>query len=197
MLGAAALALLLVVASPPCRGADAPPPPSGAAADGMPASCPMHAAHMAAAHQGGAIDEDAARHAQEVDARGDVAMGFSQAATTHHFRLATDGGTIEVTVRDPADAATLAQVRAHLRAIATAFAAGDFAIPEMVHAQVPPGVEGMRAAGADLHFTYGEVERGATVTLTAATPIAIAAVHDFLRFQIAEHRTGDAVAIGR
>jgi hypothetical protein len=163
----------------------------------MPANCPLHAAHMAAAQAGAASGEDAARHAHEVDARGDVAMGFAQDATTHHFRLAADGGSIEVTVRDPADAPTLAQVRAHLRAIAAAFAAGDFSIPEAVHAQVPPGVEGMRAAGADVRYTYAELPRGAQVSLNAATPMALAAVHDFLRFQIGEHRTGDATTLGR
>src|SRR5687768_6163099 len=35
-----------------------------------------------------------------MNARGEKAMGFDQAATSHHFFLYEDGGVIEVTVKD-------------------------------------------------------------------------------------------------
>src|SRR2546421_9659742 len=85
--------------------------------------CPLHAEH--AAHDA---------HA-EMDARGDEGMGFAQAKTTHHFRLTKDGGSIEVETNDAHDAASRTQIRAHLRQIADAFAAGDFNTPMFVHAQ--------------------------------------------------------------
>jgi hypothetical protein len=129
-----------------------------------------------------------------VDARGDVAMGFSQQATVHHFRLTADGGAIEVTVSDAADTATRDAVRRHLQAIEVAFAEGDFAIPRAVHAQTPPGVAAMRAAGA-MSYRYEELPAGGRVVLAASTPEALAATHEFLRFQIAEHATGDPSAI--
>jgi hypothetical protein len=56
--------------------------------------------------------------------RGAAAMGFDQEATTHHFRLAATGGSIEVTVKDIADEKTIAAIRSHLRSIAGEFAAG-------------------------------------------------------------------------
>ena len=145
-----------------------------------PTECPLHAAHMAAA-----------AHRQEVDARGDRAMGFSQEATTHHFHTAPSGGVIEVTVRDPADTASLTAVRSHLQAIAVAFAAGDFSIPAAVHAQEPPGVAAMRRAGDAINYRYAELPAGGQVVITATNEKAIAAVHDFLGFQVAEHGTGD------
>src|SRR5713226_10788970 len=53
----------------------------------------------------------------ELKKRGTAVMGFDQDRTTHHFRLTPAGGAIDVTVNDPADAASLAQVRAHLKEI--------------------------------------------------------------------------------
>jgi hypothetical protein len=194
VLGAAAL-----VAAQPCLAAGAsgcaphgsPAPTAAATGEAMPEGCPLHAAHMAAAS---ATSGDPAAHRHDVEAlnaRGDVAMGFSQQATEHHFRLAADGGAIEVTVREATDAASLQAIRSHLRTIAVAFAAGDFSTPQAVHAQVPPGVEGMRAAGAAIAYRYEELPAGARVRLTATDAAALAAVHDFLRFQIRDHGTGD------
>ncbi|HXT22324.1 MAG TPA: hypothetical protein VN923_16335 [Thermoanaerobaculia bacterium] len=154
----------------------------------MPADCPLHAAHTGS---GGGDAEAAAAHRHAVDARGDVAMGFSQQATEHHFRIAEDGGAIEVTARDAADAATIAQVREHLQQISVAFAGGDFAIPTAVHAQLPPGAAAMGSAGDAVRYRYEELPAGGRVVITAATAETLAAVHEFLRFQIAEHGTGD------
>jgi hypothetical protein len=36
-----------------------------------------------------------------------------------------------------------------------------------------------------------ELPQGAEVVISSADPKAIAAIHEFLRFQIREHRTGD------
>ncbi len=161
----------------------------GAASDpgtttGMPADCPMHAAHMAAATTAGE---------RQAETRADAAMGFSQQATVHHFRLSADGGAIEVTAREAGDAGTIAAVRHHLQQIALAFDAGDFSIPAVVHAQEPPGVAAMQAAiaASTLGFRYQELPAGGRVVITARTPEALAGVHEFLRFQITEHGTGD------
>lgn len=156
-----------------------------------PETCPLHAQHTG--KTAAAPSSDAHRH--EVDARGDVAMGFSQQATTHHFLLAKDGGSIEVTVRDTADHATLEAVRSHMQTIEAAFTNGDFTIPEAVHAQLPPGAASMRAAGPAIRYRYEELPAGARVVLVAGSPEALAAVHEFLRFQITDHGTGDPTAL--
>jgi hypothetical protein len=123
--------------------------------------------------------------------RGDQAMGFSHLATTHHFLLRQDGGSIEVIANDPKDTASVTQIRTHLRHIASAFAEGDFALPGIVHDQVPPGVETMKARRGEIRYTFEEKERGGAVRITTADTRALAALHEFLRFQIEEHRTGD------
>ncbi len=45
-------------------------------------------------------------------------------------------------------------------------------------------------------YTYVETP-GGRVDIVTRHPEALAAVHRFLAFQIADHRTGDAAAVGR
>src|SRR3954467_7021670 len=118
-------------------------------------------------------------------------MGFSHEKTTHHFRLYKNGGAIEVTANDPSDAASRDQIRGHLPHIAKMFAAGDFNAPMLVHDRVPPGVPVLEKLKADVRYRYEEIERGGTVRITTKNPEALKALHEFLRFQIDDHRTGD------
>ena len=73
------------------------------------------------------------RKEAELKQRGGAAMGFDQDATTHHFRLFRTGGAIEVAARNPADAATVGRVRAHLQEVAADFARGEFRKPLATH----------------------------------------------------------------
>jgi hypothetical protein len=144
----------------------------------------MHTAHAAAKSHD---------HAAEVDRRGDEVMGFSHTATTHHFRLLGDGGAIEISANDPQDAASLAAIRSHLTALAAAFARGDFAMPFAIHGEPPAGAPTLAEHAAEMDYRYEETPSGARLRLLAKTPATLAAVHDFLRYQINEHRTGDAL----
>jgi len=126
-----------------------------------------------------------------MERRGDEGMGFSQAKTVHHFLLKRDGGVIEVTTKDPADTESRDQIRMHLAHIARAFAQGDFDIPMFVHDQAPPGADVMAANGDVISYRFEPEEHGGRVAIATKDPEALAAIHDFLRFQIREHRTGD------
>src|SRR5437762_2790133 len=85
--------------------------------------------------------------------RGADAMGFDQEATTHHFKLAPSGGAIEVTV-NAMDSAVVADVRSHLRSIASEFARGNFDKPFQTHGEVPPGVSVMQKSGGAISYRY-------------------------------------------
>jgi len=128
-----------------------------------------------------------------MDERGDKGMGFSQAKTTHHFLLTPDGGVISVEAKDGADTESRDQIRMHLGHIAKAFAAGDFNIPMFVHDQVPPGVPVMQAKKDKITYSFEESERGGKVVIRSGDAEAVSAIHDFLAFQIREHKTGDAM----
>ena len=79
------------------------------------------------------------QHMALMKQHGQTAMGFDQDKATHHFTLTTNGGTIEVTVVDPADQVTHDEIQTHLREIAAAFGRGDFEKPLLTHGEVPPG----------------------------------------------------------
>jgi hypothetical protein len=125
----------------------------------------------------------------ELKQRGAAAMGFDQDKTTHRFRTTDSGGSIEVDVNDPADRGTLEQVRAHLKEITAAFADGDFARPMQTHAEVPPGVPAMQRLKAEIAYSYAETPKGGAVRIRTANADALAAVHEFLEYQIREHHT--------
>ena len=53
----------------------------------------------------------------------------------------------------------------------------------------------MRRLKARITYTYEETPAGGRVRISTRDKQALAAVHAFLRFQIADHRTGDPTTI--
>jgi len=138
----------------------------------------------------------ASQHSQmDMNARGEKGMGFSQTATQHHFFLTTNGGAIQVEVKNVSDQTNLDEIRMHLKHIAQAFARGDFDIPMFVHDTVAPGVPEMRQLRNEIHYSYAELPNGGRVVIDSSNQAAVDAIHQFLRFQIREHETGDSVDI--
>jgi hypothetical protein len=136
--------------------------------------CPMHAAHQAG-----------------LDSRGDVGMGFDHMKSTHHFFIDEKGGTIEASAKDPVDTQTRDQIRAHFQKIAKMFAEGNFELPMFIHDTEPDGVAKMKLLKNEIRYEYQEQPAGAVVKIATDNAQALAAIHDFLTFQIREHRTGD------
>ena len=150
-------------------------------------SCPMHKEHMEAASQ----------HQADVEKHGDEAMGFPHDKTTHHFRLYSDGGAIDVTVNDSKDSQNMQAIRSHLTHIVTMFSNGEFSIPMFVHDQVPPGVPVMKDKHAEISYGFEELSTGGRVRIKTTNPDALKAIHQFLRFQIEDHHTGDPESVQR
>lgn len=131
-------------------------------------------------------------HHASLDRRGAMVMGFDQTLTTHHFVLFTDGGAIDVSVKDAADTKNRAAIRSHLPHIAKMFGDGNFDAPMLVHdSKNVPGVRVMATRKATIRYQYVETSGGGRVDIVTTDPESVAAVHEFLRFQIADHRTGD------
>jgi len=144
------------------------------------------AQHDASTHQ---------QHMADLNQHGAEAMGFDQNKTTHHFRLYKDGGAVEVQAKDPADTVSIGQIRDHLKQQAKKFAAGDFGAPQHTHGQVPPGVEAMTKLRSKIQYEFESMEHGGRLRITTADAQALAAVHQFLRFQIEDHATGDKTSV--
>ena len=136
-----------------------------------PSACQMHKQAMAGDHAAG------------VDTRGDHAMGFSHEKSAHHFRLLSDGGAIEVVANEPNDSATRDEIRAHLSHIARMFTHSNFQVPMM---------ESRRAAIA---YTFEPMPTGGRIRIATVDRDALEAIHQFLAFQIGDHRTGDAKTV--
>ena len=132
---------------------------------------------------------------RELKKRGAAAMGFDQETSTHHFRLSPDGGSIEVVANDAADLTARDQIRAHLKEIAAEFANGDFAKPFATHGEVPPGVKTMQSRKQKLAFNYEDIPSGGAVRIATQDVKARDAAHEFLRYQIREHATGDPLTV--
>ncbi|MGA8143235.1 MAG: hypothetical protein WB987_05030 [Candidatus Acidiferrales bacterium] len=139
--------------------------------------------------------QDAGDKHCEMMKRGEHEMGFSQEKTTHHFLLYKDGGAIDVAANGSGDAQSREQVRAHLAHIAEMFAAGNFEAPMFIHDTIPPGVATMTKLHDQISYRYEETAMGARVRITTKSEPALDAVHAFLLFQMADHRTGDSPAI--
>jgi len=135
-------------------------------------------------------------HHAATDRRGTAVMGFDQKATAHHFFLFTDGGAIEVNVKNASDTKNRDAIRSHLPHVATMFGDGNFDAPMLVHDSTKvPGTKVMAARKAAIRYDYVETETGGRVNIVTTDPEALKAVHEFMRFQISDHRTGDVTTV--
>lgn len=134
-------------------------------------------------------------HHDIVESHADQAMGFPHDKVRHHFRLLADGGAIEITANDASDKTNTEAIRSHLLHIALMFGNGDRSMPMFVHDGVPPGATTMKLMKTKIQYTHEEMPSGGTVRLKSDDPIALASIHDFLRFQINEHRTKDSLEV--
>ena len=66
-----------------------------------------------------------------------------------------------------------------------------FSMPLFVHGHEPNGTATMKRLHARISYRYEDVDAGGRVRVTTTDPKALSAVHDFMKFQIKEHRTGD------
>jgi hypothetical protein len=136
------------------------------------------------------------RH-QGVVERGNHVMGFSHDKTVHHFLLFADGGAIEVQAVDAQDTASRDAIRSHFTHIAKMFATGDFTAPMLIHMQNPPGTAEMKRLRQAIQYKLENTEHGGRIRITTKNAEALEAVHTFLRFQIADHQTGDSNEVSK
>ncbi|MGA1999754.1 MAG: hypothetical protein ABSG52_07165 [Terriglobales bacterium] len=142
-----------------------------------------------------AQESEHTHHHDAVNARGEKAMGFSQTATTHHFTLLPDGGYVQVQANDADDTMDRDHIRVHLQVQSKRFAAGDFSNSEQTHARVLPGTPQMQTLKSAITYKYEEIERGARLLISSKDAAAVSAIHDFLKFQIEDHKTGDPATV--
>jgi hypothetical protein len=124
----------------------------------------------------------------DVQRRGQSVMGVDQYTSKHVFEDLPDGGRIVLDRDDASDTAAVRTIRAHMRDIAQAFTQGNFTAPGLVHAQDVPGTRVMTARRATIAYEASDRPRGAEVRIRTSDSLAVAAVHEFLKFQRSDHR---------
>jgi hypothetical protein len=132
---------------------------------------------------------------EHMNERGDKVMGFDHLKTTHHFLLRSDGGVIQVEANEGTDTESRDQIRGHLRHISKMFGEGNFTAPMLVHETNPPGTAVMKQLQDKISYEFEETEKGARILISTRDAEALNAIHDFLRFQIKEHVTGDPLTL--
>ena len=106
------------------------------------------------------------KRAAGVPERGDHVMGFDHEKTVHHFRLTRGGGVIDAEAKDPDDAESRDQIRAHFTHIAEMFSAGDFDAPMLIHEKQPPGVPVMKRRKSEIRYAFEPTGRGGRILIT-------------------------------
>jgi hypothetical protein len=135
---------------------------------------------------------------QTMNDRGAMVMGFDQDKTAHHFYLHEDGGAIDIAVKDASDSKDRDGIRSHLPHIAMMFGAGDFDAPMLVHdSKDVPGTPVLRKQKDKIVYRYTDTPMGGRVDIVTKDADALAALHDFLVYQIKEHQTGDPVTVSK
>jgi hypothetical protein len=124
-----------------------------------------------------------------VQTRGRDVMGVDQYTSQHEFEDLPNGGRIVLERADSLDGVAITAIRKHMREVATDFRVGDFNKPLAVHAQEVPGTRVMRAKQARLKYDVIDRPRGAEVRIVTSDKAAVQAVHTFLAFQRADHRS--------
>ena len=65
----------------------------------------------------------------------------------------------------------------------------------LIHDRVPPGVPTLKRKKASIDWKFEEIPGGGRVRITTKDAAALAAIHEFLRFQIEDHGTGDSTEV--
>lgn len=143
---------------------------------------------------GQAAPQEQDPHSQ-MNHRGAMVMGFDQTKTTHHFLLYADGGAIDVSTKDASDVESRDAIRSHLPHIAVMFGGGDYSAPMLVHATNVPGTAELAKRKDQVSYSYVETTGGGRVDIATSDEGALAALHEFLRFQIRDHQTGDSMEV--
>lgn len=130
-------------------------------------------------------------HGAGVDHRHDQTTGMAPDTSVHRFEITSRGGVIRLEAASVADEEGRDEARQHLEHVAQSFAAGDFSMPMFIHGQAPPGAAAMARLRDAIRYRYAPTDRGGQITIDTSNRQARRAIHDFLRFQIRDHRTED------
>lgn len=132
---------------------------------------------------------------QEMNARFSKAVGVSLDKLVLHYYLVKNGGVVELAAKDPQDTNTIAAIQKYLQNQKELWEKGkDLAVTE-VHTKFPESAVTMRKLRNEITFYMAKTDNGGVLRMFSINDQARNAIQDFLKFEIAEHKTGDSPTI--
>ena len=120
---------------------------------------------------------------------------YDRHRVVHHFYLYPDGGMMTLVVTDPADTETRKAVRTFVQRVSQLMVMGNLALLRDQFGQGVPGLDRIaeaRARKATITVRSSTPDEGSQIIFSTADPVTIQALHEFLRFQIDDLKTGDS-----
>lgn len=131
---------------------------------------------------------------QEMNARFSKALGVSLDKIALHYYLVKNGGVIELASKDPNDTVTIEAIQKYLQTQKDLWEKGKDTVTE-VHAKAPESANIMRKLRNDITFYTAKTDAGAVLRMFSINDQARGAIQDYLKFEIAEHKTGDSPTV--
>jgi hypothetical protein len=125
---------------------------------------------------------------EPVTAQDDESVSNDPMALEHQFVATADGGDI-ILERQIHEDLGINQIRAHLLLLARSFKRGDFSIPGFIHDKPVPGTAVMSDRADKIDYAVEDLPHGGVVHIQTKDPQALEAIHSFIAFEIAEHKT--------
>jgi hypothetical protein len=132
---------------------------------------------------------------QEVPARFSRALGVSLDKVVVHYYLVKNGGVIELAAKDANDNATISALQKYLQNQKELWEKGKETAVTEVHSKPPECAGVMRKLRNDITFYVAKTDAGAVLRMFSINEQARNAIQDYLKFEIAEHKTGDSPTI--
>lgn len=136
-----------------------------------------------------------AANPEDTSARFSRALGVPLDKVTLHFYLVKNGGVVELSAKDTADAATIAALQKYLQSQKDLWEKGKETAVTDVHMRAPESAATMRKLRNEITFYMAKTDNGGVLRMFSINEQARAAIQDYLRFEIGEHKTGDATTL--
>lgn len=135
----------------------------------------------------------AAPTAPELKTRFSKALGTDVDKVAQHYYLVKNGGVIELSAKDPNDTATVKAIQKYLDMQKDLFEKGKNESETEVHGKMPDGAPAMKKLRNDITFYSSKTDEGGVLRMFTVSDQAKQAVYEYIKWEIGEHQTGDAL----
>ena len=117
--------------------------------------------------------------------------GFDSERVVRHFYLLKNGGAIEVVAKDPKDETTVKAVQTYLKKESDSWTKGNFENVNAMYGKLPEGTPELKKLRDSVTFAAVPEESGGVLRLLTVNPQAKSAIHEYLKYQIDQFKSGD------